>query len=146
MAQVIQNIKSKVMTMAWVNFKRNLINVAENDYEHKRILWSGCLRWAWKCYLYDRVDKMAKFEMVDHKADPSDKVRAWIARVEITPRRVYRDFVTPTNEDGIKHFWLEDGLYEISDPIDVDSVDRYFAQVIGQKVIRHTLAELRARA
>jgi hypothetical protein len=144
MAQVEEKMRSKVMKAAWIILRNNPKLILKNNFDHKRSLWSNCLRTAWKCYKASK--KTTKFDMIDYKKDISDKTRAWIAEIDINSKgKINRFFVNPSVIDNHKYFQLDDGVYEISDPVDIDTVDRYFARIINHKVTRCTYQKLRAQ-
>lgn len=66
--------------------------------------------------------------------------RAWVARVKcIHKNYVQREFIKPqkgySNANGVgsrgvmAHYFLDDGIYEISDPQSWKNTDRYFAYI-----------------
>jgi len=78
--------------------------------------------------------------------------RAWVAKVKyIRGKYIQREFVQGkkdyTNSNSVgsrgiyKHYFLDDGLYEISDPKSWKQTDRYFAYIEAGELWRVTKEE-----
>ena len=74
------------------------------------------------------------------------KRRAWVAKISWGFNGIEREFLNPArnyqNSNGpgsrgiFLYYWLPDGIYEISAPINWKKVDRYFCMVKNNKLER----------